>query len=623
MCRVRLSSEVLTMTHVARASALMSISRLDAAWALVFTASVALLTPGDAGAGPNLPASLNKPRVKRIDTRSEEELRNQLAAVPEISLSRDEFGPIVEKYAAHYNARQIGRLEPTPLLTVRPDFKQLPIRRGAYSRISRREAAELVVLSQKLKTYLAVETPQDRMGRRPDAGHLRDKMSLENRGFGPEWLRPAAVPVLLQQLGHEDQPIRLMLVELLKETPGKEASQVLARRAVFDLSAAVREAAVAALVKRPREDYRDVLLYGLDYPWAPAADHAAEALVALQDRDAVPAMVNLLQKPEPNTPYQSKQNRMVVHEMVRLAHLANCLMCHPPAITLSDPVPGVVPGAVLVTSGSTSGYGGFSLASLPQVRPLWVRADVAFLRQDFAIQLRPPIAQAGLAAPADIRTDFMVRERPLSEAEIKRYKTASGPEKTSEQRRVLLSTLRELSGKNLGNSFEDWKGLAPQVDPDAEANALADRLLKGPATRRRALLVKLRDGKGAAYTEALAMVVANLSGTARQSARDALAARLVRLPVDALRDQLFEDNNEIQRAAVLASGRKKDKSLIPDLIAMIGTEDGEIAHLASQGLKTMTGQDFGPAAKATTEQRESAAQAWEAWWDKQAQSGQQ
>ena len=79
------------------------------------------------------------------------------------------------------------------------------------------------------------------------------------------------------------------------------------QRAVFDLSPDVREAAVKALRARRNSEYRPVLLGALRYPWAPAADHAAEALVALEDRGAAGQLVRLLDEPDPALP--TTQNR--------------------------------------------------------------------------------------------------------------------------------------------------------------------------------------------------------------------------------------------------------------------------------------------------------------------------
>jgi hypothetical protein len=578
-------------------------------------------------------AAPTAPRLisKRLDILSEDELRNRLANTPQVALRRDDLDKLIFRYAGKFTTGKFSRLEPTTLLGVRPDFKQLPIRHGAYSRIGPFDAADLTELSQKLKFLLESDAPKDMRGYRPDPARLREAMRAEKRGGKSLWLRPAAVPILFQQLGHEDLPLRLMLVELLSEIPGKDASIALARRAVFDLSPKAREAALKALADRPKDEFREVLLYGLSYPWAPAAEHAAEALVALKDRDAVSEIVNVLQKPEPNSPYMSDKNRLITREVVRIDHQMSCLICHPPSITLNDPVPGLVPGVVLTTTtGGSGGYG--SPSSKDGSVPLWIRADVAFLRQDFTIQLPAesnvagmslpassagkflPANAAGMSVPANIRTDFLVRERPLTESEAKRGKALRSSAQSSPQRQALLFALRELSGKNLGTSFEDWRALAPTVDPDADTNALIDRLLQGSAARRQALLAKLQNGDNQGYTEALARAAAKLNGSAQGSARDALVARLARMPTASLRDRLRDKDEEIQRAAIRASARKGDKLLVPDLIAIVAEGDPENAQLAARSLRTLTGQSIGPAGEATPEQWASAALAWEYWW---------
>jgi HEAT repeat protein len=593
---------------------------------------------------------------KRLDTLSEDELRNRLANMPMISLRHEDMEKLILRYGAKYTNGKSGLLEPTTLLGVRPDLKQLPIRRGAYSRISASDASELTELSQKLKYYLETSVPKDVKGYRPDAARLRDAMRAEKAGGKSTWTSPAAVPILVQQLGHEDLPLRMMLVELLSEIPGKDATIALARRAVFDLSPKAREAAVKALANRPKDEFREVLLYGLTYPWAPAAEHAAEALVALNDRHAVPEMVGLLQKPEPNSPYPLDRNRLMTREVVRINHLANCLMCHPPSITLNDPVPGIAPG-VFLTIQTTSNGGDYNFSHERQkvgtdVRvesysdgsaPLWIRADVAFLRQDFTVQLPAesnlvgmsppanmlamarqanvaaialPANAAAMAARANVRTDFLVRERPLTESEAKRSK-ANRSAQPSPQRQALLFALRELSGKNLGVSFEDWRALARTVDPDADVKALTDRLLRASAARRQALLAKLQNGDNPGYTEALARAAAKLEGSAQSSARDALIARLARMPTATLRALLRDKDEEIQWAAIQASARKGDKLLVPDLIALVAEGESENARLASRSLRTLTGQKIGPTGEAPPEQWASAALAWEYWWKRQ------
>jgi len=284
--------------------------------------------------------------VKRRRKVSEDELRRQLLRMPEVSLERGYFAALVATYrsAIRQQVADNGWLnfDPTFLVQVYPGLKPMPLRYGKACRLDRKAAATLDLLSRKLRVYLATKAPPDAHHKRPNPVLLRESLRLEMHGKNPEWLRAGAIPALMQQLMPEDRPIRLMLVDLLAEIPDRQASIALAQRAVFDLSAEVRTAAIEALRGRPRNDYRYVFLKALRYPWAPAADHAAEALAALEDHEAVPMLVSLLKKPDPCAPVQAGSRR-VVPQVVRVNHLANCLMCHPPSVTYNDPVPGVVP----------------------------------------------------------------------------------------------------------------------------------------------------------------------------------------------------------------------------------------------------------------------------------------
>ena len=93
-----------------------------------------------------------------------------------------------------------------------------------------------------------------------------------------------------------------LLVEMLADIKGKEASHALAQRALFDLSAEVREKAVQFLATRPTQEYQGFLVEALRYPWPAAADHAAEALVALNLTAVVPDLVQMLKEPPPGCP---------------------------------------------------------------------------------------------------------------------------------------------------------------------------------------------------------------------------------------------------------------------------------------------------------------------------------
>jgi hypothetical protein len=274
---------------------------------------------------------------------------------------------------------------------------------------------------------------------------------------GSEWLQPEAVATLSQMLMAEDRPLRLLMVAMLELIPGREATLALARAAVYDLSPDVREAAVGALRQRgDRAQVRPVFLQGLQHPWPSAADHAAEALVNLGDAESVPDLVGLLGKPSPTAPAKlpdSANAAPIVRELVRVNHLANCVMCHAPSLNQTDPVRGLVP-----TSGQPVPPT-FQPQYYEQGNPnlSFVRADITYLRQDFAVP--QPVAKPN-HWPENQRYDYLVRTRPATVAD---WKAANDPiaQANYPQREAVLFALRELTGADQGTKTESWeKGLA-------------------------------------------------------------------------------------------------------------------------------------------------------------------
>src|SRR5262249_55941444 len=137
----------------------------------------------------------------------------------------------------------------------------------------------------------------------------------------------------------------------------------------------------------------------------------------------------------------------------------------------------------------------------------WVRADVAFFRQDFSesIPVGPPQKN-----PPTIRFDYLVHSRLPGSKEAKRLQELHAGETTYEQRDAVLFALRELTGKDVGSRYEDWLALYPTAETDTEAAQLADRLLKASPARRDLVLTQLRDGKSVASTYALAIAIPKL-----------------------------------------------------------------------------------------------------------------
>src|SRR5262249_23241810 len=156
------------------------------------------------------------------------------------------------------------------------------------------------------------------------------------------------------------------------------------------------------------------------YPWPAAAEHAAAALKALADRDAAPLLVAQLDKPDPAAPYETKTGASV-HEMVRVKHIENCMLCHAPAVG-PDPLTHVHPFPHRPTQAyQVGGYGGPKLpggSSGVWANRVLIRADVQFFHQDFSITF-PPGSESSVEG---LRFDYLVRTRPLKSAETQEWK---------------------------------------------------------------------------------------------------------------------------------------------------------------------------------------------------------
>jgi hypothetical protein len=382
--------------------------------------------------------------MKRRNHSSEEELRIQVLRAPEVSLNGvPGTSAKLLQTALRCKLNRVPFPSMDRLCRERADLAGLPWQRGATCKLGKEPAENLEVLSQKLREQLAACLPRDGIDRRPNPDRLRRQL-VENRAAEQDWLRPEAVPVLVQMLQTENKPVRLVLIEVLSRIPGRQAATALAQRAIYDLAPEVREAAVRALHKRPYDLVRDQLVAGLRHPWPAAADHAAEALASLDDQDAVPLVLHVLKDPDPAAPFpvcKGKGKSLAIREMVRINHLGNCLLCHAPTHVATDPVRAAipVPGQPLPAPGtSTSPYGqGGTL----------IRADVTYLRQDFSVM--QPVDEPG-AWPGYQRYDYVVHTRQLSAQEAHRLHLTVLDESRSGQREAVLFALRELTARKTG-----------------------------------------------------------------------------------------------------------------------------------------------------------------------------
>src|SRR5205085_333603 len=175
------------------------------------------------------------------------------------------------------------------------------------------------------------------------------------------------------------------------------------------------------------------------YPWAPVADHAAEALVALDLKDSVPQIVQRLNESDVGLPVSVRGPGGVpvpaVREMVKINHLGNCVLCHCPSTDTTDLVRGAVPtfGQALPAPATTPQYYEGNRGGS------FVRADITYLKQDFSVV--QPVERHGVW-PANQRFDYLVRTRTIPMHEMAAL--TDPKRKPSPQRESMLFALRGL-----------------------------------------------------------------------------------------------------------------------------------------------------------------------------------
>ena len=372
----------------------------------------------------------------------EMELREQLAAMPQVGLDQPSATAFYTEFKS-FNMR--GDISPDLSLRMlaylgrkfgKDQLAMLPLKAIADCRLDEEPARKLEALSLELRRLMRHAALYNDGGL--DAGKLReffDNPPIEppaknvTPGFGKlsrpavevkkappavvDWRKPEAATVMRQLLQAEQTAARLVLVERLAMVKGQEASEALARLAVFDLSPSVRVNAVQALAQRPANEFRKVLLDAFRYPWPAPAIHAAEVVVALKLGGVRPALAELAELPDPALPFVKMidgKKVFSIREVVRINHLCNCVLCHPLALDNSHPISGRIPlpGEEMRELKEAEHRGYFSNGGVAS--GLFARADITFLRQEFSVVL--PV-QNPVKWPAEQRYDFVVRTRSL------------------------------------------------------------------------------------------------------------------------------------------------------------------------------------------------------------------
>ena len=408
---------------------------------------------GDFGRFP-IPGLIDNPAAfkqkQRIQTSEEEVLKKQLFdSVAEVDLFRNlnESSQMI-KAVSDLNriARRTNNLHGDPtrdeiyepikdLLPSRPDLANLPMKMGDDCILDTDKSKSLAAVSNFMGTTLSTF---NRFGSLPmfdnQDNSFRDAMVTRTidqccRQYG----KRQSVPGLVQMLQADHPRVRYDLVRALSDAGGKEAAVALANRAKYDMNPEIRIAAAEALRDFPLEQYQSTLLEGFNYPWAPVAQHTAEAVVHLGDEKIVDELVEQIDQPDPTVPFKNKKGRLALREVIAINHMRNCLLCHAPSRRTDDPVRGNVPspGEPLPQKYYQRSSGAF------------VRADVTYIQQDFSVI--QPVENPG-PWPKMQRYDYVVQTRELTPVEKQKWARVDRNRKNAHRDSVVFA-LKELTGK--------------------------------------------------------------------------------------------------------------------------------------------------------------------------------
>lgn len=406
-----------------------------------------------------------------------------LTKVPEIRFQEPLSRQLASDKAALAIAQQLVKIQHVnqngmdaflkALIAQRADLQGLPYAMGADCRISGERAKLFALLSRMVRDSMAGAVDETELTALPlkadvfwsefDKNNREIKKQLsKSTDCSPSAYEAACVAALMQVLAAESAPVRLGLVKHLSRIPHVEATQALAKLALFSDADEVRLPALEALKLRREKDYSAILIEGFRYPLPAVARRAAEAAVRLECANLVPRLVDLLEEGDPRQPavlVVDKKKVPVVRELVRLNHHQNCMLCHAPfSVEKNDDEFRFLAAAPLPlpTEPLPSRPAGYQGEGPPSGL---VDIQVTYLRQDFS--LMQPVHEAA-PWPDMQRFDFLVRRRILSDEEAKQYQQQSAstlPGATTPYQRAILFALRELTGRDTSPTPQAWREL--------------------------------------------------------------------------------------------------------------------------------------------------------------------
>ncbi len=112
----------------------------------------------------------------------------------------------------------------------------------------------------------------------------------------------------------------------------------------------------------------------------------------------------------------------------------------------------------------------------------------------------------------------------------------------------------------------------------------------------------------------LAQAILTVDAGLQPEARTLLTKRLTRMTAGTLKQYLaFEDDAELQLAAIRAIAEKPEPTLLGDLVGLLKDSNDTIADAAHQSLLQATGKSMGRFQGAAKAERVATAQRWELW----------
>jgi hypothetical protein len=414
-------------------------------------------------------------------TRSKE--AEALARVPEVRFesvtTKDEMMKSFRRVADQHKKGSDAFID--ALVKERSDLAGLPFLKGEACKVPTKAQQGLAATAGALRENLGVQhfifagsfAPRDLppdtarlvvansiAGFSPGGSSGRGSASLS--GFSGTKRGPAEfLPAMMQVLAAEPAGYRVGLAAHLEDLPTDNEATItsLVRLALFDPEPSVREAAVKALRRESPDKVGPRLVQGFWHPWRHVAEHAADAIVALELVESLPKVVDFLGEPDPAAPIERTEGGkkvQVLREVVKINHHRNCMLCHAPTGAEDDDI---------LRSGLAARVPSEDEELPPSSSRLYydvrrgniavVRANETYLRQDFTVL--EAVDNSG-KWPRMQRFDFIVRTRTLlpGEAQLRQTAQVAG-ETPSPHHRAALYALSRLMWTYLGTKPDDWR----------------------------------------------------------------------------------------------------------------------------------------------------------------------